>query len=215
MQPTEQGPRRPRGAPSRPASRAVAIGSGSAALGSTIFALAHAGAPWWAIAFVVVVLAVMGSGMALAQLMLPQNSGDRLDWWLDLRRHRARHSRLPSAFHAQNQQVHQRPSRGCTIPHGSNRLRIPKHYSSQCGGVPSCLLPLVVQAAELPYVTSTPHTTDHDGTAATELDGRPVRISGSDEATGETGETAKLSGRARHVRADARSSHCPRRFSPC
>lgn len=174
MQPTEPGPRRQRGAASRPASRSAVIGSGFVAVGGTISALVRANAPWWAIALVAIVLAAMGGVVALAQLVLPQNSRDRLDWWRDLRSHRARRSRVPPAVHV-HPQVRQHRTRGCTILYGSRRLRIPRprhRHSSQCDVLPKCPLPALGQAAEHVHVTSTPDTADHDGSAATELGGR-------------------------------------------
>jgi hypothetical protein len=144
MQPTELGPRRQRGGTSRrPAYQAAAVGSCVVAVGGTISALAYAGAPWWAMAFVAVILAALGSGVALAQLMLPQKSRDRLDWWRDHRRHRVQSSRSSSALHIHRHQAYQRPVRGCAVIYCSTRSRIPKHHDPvHCGGPLPCLGPM-------------------------------------------------------------------------
>jgi len=69
--------------------RRAAIGSGALAIGGTagcVSALVHVGAPWW----VIVVVAVSASVVGVVQLVFPQDSHDRLDWWRDRRRHRER-----------------------------------------------------------------------------------------------------------------------------
>ena len=79
----------------RPARRVTVVGTGGVVvMTGTIPALLRASAPWWAIALVGIVLAAIGCGLVLAQLVLPQESGDRLEWWRDLRRHRT--TRQPS-----------------------------------------------------------------------------------------------------------------------
>lgn len=75
----------------RPVGYAAVVGSSSvAAIGGTVTALRLANAPWWAIAFVAILLTCVGAALTAMQLLLPQDSHDRLQWWLDLRRARAK-----------------------------------------------------------------------------------------------------------------------------
>lgn len=75
----------------RPGARTATIGSGGiVATGSAASALAYVNAPWWGIALVAILIITASAGLAAMQLLLPQDSGDRLEWWRDLRRDRAR-----------------------------------------------------------------------------------------------------------------------------
>jgi hypothetical protein len=69
----------------------VVVGGGTiAATGATISGMAYAGAPWWAIAAVATVFVLLGAVVGLVQALVPQDSGDRLEWWRDRRRHQTR-----------------------------------------------------------------------------------------------------------------------------
>lgn len=57
--------------------------SGGASIGAPV-TVATMGAPWWA----VLVVSALGLVIAGVQSSLPQDSGDRLAWWKDRRRHR-------------------------------------------------------------------------------------------------------------------------------
>jgi hypothetical protein len=64
---------------------ARALIAGTAATG-TLTALAIAHAPWWAI----FVAAAGGTAVGVVQMVFPQDSRDRLDWWRDRRRYQER-----------------------------------------------------------------------------------------------------------------------------
>jgi hypothetical protein len=59
---------------------------GDAALGAVIVSgqagLRMTGGPWWAVAL----LAVLGLAVAALRIVFPQDSPDRLEWWLERRR---------------------------------------------------------------------------------------------------------------------------------
>lgn len=94
MQSVEQTPPQQRGTAGRQTRRATVIGSGGiVVMSGTIPALLRTNAPWWAIALVGIVLTAISCGLVLAQLLLPQDSKDRLEWWRDRRRHLASRQR--------------------------------------------------------------------------------------------------------------------------
>ena len=66
--------------------RPATVVGGGVAVTAVVSALALAGAPWWAIALVAVVLASVSAGVNVVQSLIPQDSKDRLDWWRDRRR---------------------------------------------------------------------------------------------------------------------------------
>lgn len=61
-----------------------ALWAGSLSAGA-LSALAHSGAPWWAITLVAVGGTVGTASVGIVQAVFPQNSRDRLDWWRDRR----------------------------------------------------------------------------------------------------------------------------------
>lgn len=74
------------------------IGSGGfVAVGGTVSALMYDKAPWWAIALAAVVLTTLSVVLAIARLLLPQDSHDLLQWWRDLRRYRTERRLAKSA----------------------------------------------------------------------------------------------------------------------
>ena len=112
--------------------RGAVVGSGAAAAG-TISAMQLAGAPWGAIVAVAAVCALVAAVVALAQTMIPQDSGDRLEWWRDRRRHKVlrRRSGMPSVVPAQP-----RGPAGSSRRHRqrSGRLPQPTHHVARAPG---------------------------------------------------------------------------------
>jgi hypothetical protein len=70
--------------------RAAAVGGGLAAAGTASSLVLLAGAPWQAVAAVVVVIAVCGTVLGVVQTLVPQESRDRVIWSRDRLRHRAK-----------------------------------------------------------------------------------------------------------------------------
>lgn len=66
------------------------LGAGSVAVGcgGMLSAIAHAGAPWWALVLIVIIAMLLTAVFLLGRLVMPQNSQDRLNWWRDMRRNR-------------------------------------------------------------------------------------------------------------------------------
>ncbi len=74
---------KPAGTPRKPGVQGVV--SGVVGLSAPAAAVA-AHAPWWA----VIALSALSLAVTGLQTCLPQDSGDRLAWWKDRRRHRER-----------------------------------------------------------------------------------------------------------------------------
>jgi hypothetical protein len=79
------------GEPARHPGRAAGISSSAfITTGGAVSTLAYAHAPWWGIALTAMLITTVCAGLAAVQLLLPQDSHDRLQWWRDLRRDRIR-----------------------------------------------------------------------------------------------------------------------------
>jgi hypothetical protein len=50
-----------------------------------VSALVLSGAPWWVVTAVAGAMTAAGCTVALVQLLVPQDSRDRLEWWRDRR----------------------------------------------------------------------------------------------------------------------------------
>jgi hypothetical protein len=90
----------------------MAASSAMAGIGGVATALA--GAPWWITALLLIVVVV--------QTIFPQESGDRLEWWRD----RRRHQRLTAGKNAASKKPPVSPVRRLNPPGGVFSLTSPQ-----------------------------------------------------------------------------------------
>ncbi|WP_329138130.1 hypothetical protein OG552_29675 [Streptomyces sp. NBC_01476] len=50
--------------------------------------MAIAGTPWWAVAASALAMALVSAAVLAAQILIPDQSADKLDWWREVLRYR-------------------------------------------------------------------------------------------------------------------------------